>query len=51
MIPNGLDGIVIFNWNANIGTNATQTFTFGFIVSNYYTRNSTLDDATLVVVR
>ena len=49
--PSGLDGVATVNWTANIGTNLTQTFTFGFIVSNYYTRNSTLDDATLTVVR
>ena len=49
--PNGLDGVATFNWNVDIGTNLTQTFTLGFMVNNYYVRNSTADDSIVIVNR
>ena len=49
--PDGLDGVATYNWNVNIGTNLTQTFNLGFIVVNYYTRNSTLDNSPIIVNR
>jgi hypothetical protein len=42
-------GTATYNWNTNIGTNDSQSFTIGIIVTNYYTRNSS-DDDTIVTV-
>jgi hypothetical protein len=45
-------GIATFDWNVNIGpTAASKTYTVGIIVSNYYQRNSTLDNALVTVAR
>jgi hypothetical protein len=44
-------GIASYNWTVDIGTAASQTFTIGTIVSGYYTRNSTTEDATVTVSR
>jgi hypothetical protein len=49
--PSGLDGVAIYNWNVNIGANLTQTFNLGFMVVNYYTRNSALDNSPVIVNR
>ncbi len=49
--PDGLDGVATYNWNVNIGTNLTQTFNVGFMVVNYYTRNSSLDNSPIIVNR
>jgi probable HAF family extracellular repeat protein len=38
-----------YNWAANIGTKAAQSFTVGTIVTNYYLRNSTTENGTVTV--
>ena len=43
------DGTAIYNWAANLGTANSKTFTIGFIVAGYYTRNSTLDNVSITV--
>jgi hypothetical protein len=45
--PNG--GIATYDWNVDIGANPSQTFTVGFNVITYYTRNSTTDNALITV--
>jgi hypothetical protein len=45
------DGIATFNWNVDIGTNLTQDFTVGFVVTNYYNRNSTTENAVITVTK
>jgi hypothetical protein len=50
--PNATDktiGTASFNWNVDIGTSTSQTYTVGVIVSGYYSRNSTTEDATVTV--
>jgi hypothetical protein len=42
-------GTVTYNWNVDIGANASQSFSVGFIVGNYYLRNSSTDNVTVVV--
>jgi hypothetical protein len=43
------DGTAVFNWAANLGTANSKTFTIGFIVAGYYTRNSTLDNVSITI--
>jgi len=38
-----------YNWNVDIGTATSQTFTVGTVVTGYYTRNSTTENATITV--
>ena len=42
-------GTATFDWPVNLGTSKSKTFTIGIVVSYYYNRNSTSDDATVVV--
>jgi Bacterial Ig-like domain (group 3) len=42
-------GVATFNWPVNLGTATSQTISIGFIVSNYYNRNSTLDNVNITV--
>jgi hypothetical protein len=42
-------GVVTYNWPVNLGTATSKSFTIGLIVSNYYNRSSTSDDATINV--
>src|SRR5439155_21272651 len=42
-------GVATYNWPVNLGTATSKSFTIGFIVSNYYNRSSTLDDAKINV--
>jgi hypothetical protein len=42
-------GVARFDWAVNLGTATTKTFTIGFMVSNYYNRSNTADNATVVV--
>jgi hypothetical protein len=46
---NLLTGTVVFNWNVNIGTANSQSFTVGIVVGGHYTRNAS-DDNTVVTV-
>jgi hypothetical protein len=43
------DGTAIFNWPANLGGANSKSFTLGFVVAGYYTRNNTLDNASVTV--
>ena len=45
----GANGVATFDWSVNLGTATTKTYTIGFVVSNYYNRNNTADNATVVV--
>jgi hypothetical protein len=50
--PNAPDktiGTASYNWSVDIGTASSQTYTIGTIVSGYYTRNSTAENATITV--
>jgi len=42
-------GTATYNWNVNLGTQNSQSFSVGVIVNNYYTRNSSTDDAVITV--
>jgi hypothetical protein len=42
-------GTVTFNWNVNIGAADSMDYTIGIVVSNYYTRNSSIDDVVVTV--
>jgi hypothetical protein len=44
-------GVATYDWKVDIGSAAAKTYKVGFVVANYYNRNSTLDDATIVVTR
>src|SRR5439155_16497487 len=47
-------GTTTFNWTVTIPTNAappSQTFTIGIKVTNYYTRDSSDDDAVVIVAQ
>ena len=45
------NGLATFNWVADIGANPSQTFTIGFALSNYYTRNDPADNVSITVSR
>ena len=45
----GANGVATLNWTVDLGASTTKTYTIGFLVSNYYNRNSTTDNATVVV--
>jgi hypothetical protein len=52
ILPNATDktiGTASYNWNVDIGTATSQSYTIGTIVSGYYTRNSTAENATVTV--
>jgi hypothetical protein len=42
-------GTATFNWNVNIGTASSMSFTIGMIVSGYYARNSSAEDTVVTV--
>jgi hypothetical protein len=42
-------GTATYNWSVNIGSADSQQFTVGIIVTNYYTRNNSLDDTVVTV--
>jgi hypothetical protein len=42
-------GQATFNWNVDIGAATSKSYTIGMIVSNYYARNSTTENAVVVV--
>jgi hypothetical protein len=42
-------GTVTCNWSVNIGSNDSQQYTIGIIVTNYYTRNNSTDDTVITV--
>jgi hypothetical protein len=44
-----VNGVATFDWAVNLGAAASKSYTIGFIVSNYYNRSSTADNATIVV--
>ena len=53
-LPNPNDkttGVAEFNWVVDNGATKTKSYKVGFIVSNYYSRNSTMDDGTIVVTK
>jgi len=45
------NGLATYSWNVNIGANQSQAFQIGFIVSHYYTRNNTTENATITVFK
>jgi hypothetical protein len=44
-------GTATCQWNVNLGTSSSQTFTVGIVVSGFYTRNSPTDDTAITVTR
>jgi YVTN family beta-propeller protein len=44
-------GTATYNWAVNLGTAKSRAYTIGFIVMNYYYRNSTTDNAVVVVTK
>ncbi|MFL6440209.1 MAG: Ig-like domain repeat protein, partial [Terriglobales bacterium] len=42
-------GTATFNWSVDIGTATSQSFTIGTVVTGYYTRNSTTENAIVTV--
>ena len=42
-------GTASYDWNVSLGTLNSRSFTVGIIVSNYYTRNNSADDALITV--
>jgi hypothetical protein len=42
-------GTATYNWSVNIGSVDSQQFTIGIIVTNYYTRNNSMDDTVVTV--
>lgn len=42
-------GVAKYDWNVDIGTSSSKSYTVGLIVSNYYSRNSANDNATVTV--
>src|SRR5262249_49773738 len=42
-------GTATYNWSVDIGQADSQQYTIGIIVSNYYTRNASADDAIVTV--
>jgi hypothetical protein len=42
-------GTATYNWNVNIGSANSQTYTIGIIVNNYYTRNNSSDNSIVTV--
>jgi hypothetical protein len=42
-------GTATFNWSVDLGTAASKAYTIGFIVTNYYNRNQTVDNVTVTV--
>lgn len=42
-------GVAAYDWHVDIGTAKSKSYTVGMIVSDYYSRNSTADDATITV--
>lgn len=42
-------GVASCNWNANIGSSSSETYTIGIIVNNYYKRDSSDDDLIVTV--
>ncbi|RXK61660.1 DNRLRE domain-containing protein [Lacibacter luteus] len=41
--------IASYNWNVDIGTANSQSYTIGIVVNNFYTRNSSADNAIVTV--
>lgn len=44
-------GTVTYNWNVNIGTANSKTYTIRLIVNNYYTRDNSFDDGVVTVAK
>ena len=44
-------GRATYEWPVNIGASRSQVFTIGMAVGNHYVRNSTLDDAKVMVTK
>ena len=44
-------GTATFNWSVNLGTASSKVFSIGFLVTNYYNRNSTLDNVSITVTK
>ena len=44
-------GSATFNWNVNLGTATSKTYTLGFVVTNYYNRNQTADNVSVTVTK
>jgi hypothetical protein len=42
-------GEATFNWTVNLGTSSSKSYTIGMIVGNFYNRNSTTENAIVVV--
>ena len=42
-------GVAEYDWTVDIGTAKSKSYRVGMIVSDYYSRNSTADDATITV--
>jgi predicted extracellular nuclease len=42
-------GVVTYNWNVDIGSSSSSTFTVGVVVGNYYTRDASADDTVVTV--
>jgi hypothetical protein len=42
-------GTATYNWSVNLGTQNSQSYTVGIIVTNYYTRNSSADNTVVTV--
>jgi YVTN family beta-propeller protein len=44
-------GTASYDWPVNLGMAKSKTYTIGFLVTNYYYRNSTADNAVVVVTK
>jgi hypothetical protein len=44
-------GTASYVWTPSLGTATSKTYTVGFIVTNYYNRNNTIDNATVTVTK
>ena len=43
------NGTATFTWPIDLGAATSKAFTIGFVVSNYYNRNSTADNVVVTV--
>jgi YVTN family beta-propeller protein len=44
-------GTATYKWSVNLGTAKAKSYTIGFIVSYYYNRNSTADNAAITITK
>jgi hypothetical protein len=42
-------GTATFNWAVNLGTATSKTYSIGFVATNYYNRNQSVDDVNITV--